>query len=68
MKESLLNILRCPVCKGELNLIQDERCDDAEETTISTEIEKGTLRCSDCEIDYPIEEGIPNMLPQEISC
>jgi len=55
MKRSLMEILRCPKCKGELelNVIQEE-----------DEIEEGTLECGKCDITYPIEEGIPNMIPQ----
>jgi len=57
MKKDLLDILRCPKCKGELGLTIEEGS--------SEEIEEGTLHCKSCEIDYPIEDGIPNMLPPE---
>lgn len=63
MKESLLDILRCPECKGELDLTMDERSENSGDPP--KEIEKGTLHCKDCDIDYSIEDGIPNMLPQE---
>jgi len=53
MKESLLNILRCPECKGELELAVEKK---------NKEIEEGTLHCSKCAIDYPIKDGIPNMI------
>lgn len=56
MKESLLDVLRCPECKGELDLTVEKQ---------DEEIEKGTLHCEECGIDYPIEDGIPNMIPQE---
>ncbi|MEF8874422.1 MAG: Trm112 family protein [Candidatus Thermoplasmatota archaeon] len=36
MKESLLDILRCPECKGELDLTVEKQ---------EEEIEKGTLYC-----------------------
>ncbi len=54
MKHSLMEILRCPKCKGELELkiIREEE-----------EIEEGSLKCSKCNITYPIEDGIPNMIP-----
>ena len=29
------------------------------------EIVTGTLRCIESSVDYPIEDGIPNMLPRE---
>lgn len=51
-----MDILRCPECKGELELEVDSEND---------EIEEGTLSCKKCDIDYPIEEGIPNMLPKD---
>ncbi|MFW6038398.1 MAG: methytransferase partner Trm112 [Candidatus Saliniplasma sp.] len=56
MKRSLLDILRCPECKGELDLSVEKEDD---------EIEEGSLHCKKCKIEYPIEDGIPNMLPQE---
>ncbi|MBS3782496.1 MAG: methytransferase partner Trm112 [Candidatus Thermoplasmatota archaeon] len=62
MKKDLLDILRCPECKGELDLTSTEG--SVEENT-SHEIEEGTLQCKNCGIKYPIEDGIPNMLPPE---
>lgn len=56
MKRSLLDILCCPVCKRDLTLsVTDEN---------EKEIVTGTLRCGACNVDYPITEGIPNLLPQ----
>ncbi len=57
MKPDLLEILRCPVCRGELTLTS-ERQDGSEILT-------GTLACARCRIDYPIEGGIPNLLPPD---
>lgn len=51
-----MKILCCPVCKGEL-LLTVTREDDEE-------VLEGTLRCEACRVDYPISEGIPNLLPQ----
>ncbi len=51
-----MDILRCPECKEELDLSVEEERD---------EIEKGSLHCEKCDVVYPIEDGIPNMLPQE---
>ena len=59
MHDSLLDILCCPVDKAELDLEVDER-DDADE------IITGTLTCTECGEAYPIEEGIPNLLPPEM--
>jgi uncharacterized protein YbaR (Trm112 family) len=52
-----MDILACPVCKGGLELKVEEEGEG--------EVIKGTLRCGKCQHDYPIEEGIPNLLPPE---
>jgi uncharacterized protein YbaR (Trm112 family) len=57
VKADLLEILRCPVCRGELGLVQ-RRTDGAE-------IVEGTLTCPKCGVDYPIEDGIPDLLPPD---
>lgn len=53
-----MEILCCPVCKGDLKLTIAAKQGD--------EIQEGTLRCGHCKFDYPIEEGIPNLLPPEM--
>ena len=58
MKESMMDILCCPMDKGELEL-------DVE-TEDETEIVSGTLTCTECGETYPIEEGVPNMLPPDM--
>ncbi|HUU76040.1 MAG TPA: methytransferase partner Trm112 [Methanoregulaceae archaeon] len=58
MKRSLLPILCCPTCKGDLELrvkMENER-----------EIVEGSLYCSACSVEYPIEDGIPDLLPRAI--
>ena len=57
MKKELMDILVCPVCKGELVLTVTEENEK--------EIVTGSLHCAKCDVNYPIEETIPNMLPQE---
>ncbi len=57
MKRSLMDIIVCPVCKGDLTLTVA-----AEE---GDEIVTGSLHCGKCNVDYPIEESIPNLLPPE---
>ncbi|MEF8832694.1 MAG: methytransferase partner Trm112 [Candidatus Thermoplasmatota archaeon] len=64
MKRDLLDILRCPECKGELELTSPESDGSSDEGS-PQEIEEGTLYCKECDIEYPIDEGIPNMLPPE---
>lgn len=55
MKRSLMDILCCPVCKGDLTLIVDKENEK--------EVLEGELRCAACRAGYPIHEGIPNLLP-----
>ena len=55
MKRSLMDILCCPVCKGDLTLHVDQENEK--------EILEGKLRCAACHVEYPVHEGIPNLLP-----
>jgi uncharacterized protein YbaR (Trm112 family) len=57
MKRDLVDILVCPVCKGELELTVDEEKEE--------EIVAGSLRCRRCNQHYPIEDIIPNLLLPE---
>jgi uncharacterized protein len=57
MKKELMEILACPVCKGELQLTIEEQEGE--------EIITGTLYCAYCQHSYPIEDSIPNLLPPE---
>ncbi len=59
MKRSLVEILACPVCKGELELIVVEEKED--------DIITGSLDCAKCQVKYPITGSIPNLLPQKLS-
>lgn len=56
MKRSLMKILRCPECKGELDLTVEKEDD---------EVEEGKLYCEACDVEYHIEDGIPDMLPKD---
>ena len=53
----MMDIICCPVCKGDLKLKAGNKD--------GTEIISGTLTCRKCDFPYPIEEGIPNLLPPE---
>jgi uncharacterized protein YbaR (Trm112 family) len=57
VRRKLLDILCCPVCKGELTLKVIEENE--------SEIVEGSLWCNACEVEYPIIEGIPNLLPSD---
>ncbi|MDP2952204.1 MAG: methytransferase partner Trm112 [Chloroflexota bacterium] len=58
MKKSLVPILACPVCKSPLKLKIGKEQDG--------EVVSGELLCSRCAEAYPIEGGIPNLLPPEL--
>ena len=55
MRPDLMEILACPVCKGDLTL----KVTREEEG----EIVEGSLHCKSCDETYPIEDSIPNLLP-----
>lgn len=58
MRRDLMDILACPLCKGTLTL-----------TIVVVEADEviiGTLNCAACGEDYPIADGIPNLLPPEM--
>ena len=59
MKKELMDILACPVCKGELELSVEEENEK--------EVVSGTLYCAKCDVHYPIVDTIPNLLPSEQS-
>ena len=55
MRKDLVDILACPVCKGELELsVKEEN---------KKEIVSGSLYCRKCNERYPITDTIPNLLP-----
>lgn len=58
MRHDLMDILVCPLCKGALHL-EVTREEDGE-------IIEGSLTCPACNERYPIEDGIPNMLPPDL--
>ncbi|NYT07024.1 MAG: Trm112 family protein [Methanomicrobiales archaeon] len=57
MKRSILPLLCCPVCKGDLTLTVTAGDDK--------EIREGKLHCPICRVNYPIEDGIPDLLPRQ---
>ncbi|MFB6132180.1 MAG: methytransferase partner Trm112 [Halanaeroarchaeum sp.] len=58
MNEDLLDIICCPLDKAELELDVEDESDG--------EIVEGTLTCTECGEVYPIEDGIPNLLPPDM--
>ncbi|MYK25689.1 MAG: Trm112 family protein [Dehalococcoidia bacterium] len=58
MRPDLMELLACPLCKAELTLtVVDEE---------AGEILSGRLDCAACGETFPIEDGIPNLLPPEL--
>ena len=51
-----MEILCCPVCKGDLELAVDVEKD---------EILEGSLFCKNCNHRYVIQDGIPDLLPPD---
>jgi uncharacterized protein YbaR (Trm112 family) len=51
LNKELLDILACPVCKGDLILIQKDK--------------EEFLKCENCKLLYPIKEDIPILLEDE---
>jgi len=58
MKRQMMDVICCPVCKGDLELKVGKE-DKAE-------ILEGFLTCRKCRFDYPISDGIPNLLPPDL--
>ncbi len=57
MKHELMDILVCPVCKGNLDLTIEKENEN--------EVLEGSLHCDFCKETYIIEDSIPNLLPPE---
>lgn len=49
LSKELLNILACPKCKGDLEYKE----------------EKQVLYCASCKEEYPVTDGIPELLPDK---
>ncbi len=56
MRKDLIAIVCCPEDKAKLTL-------DIKEEDSHGDVVKGSLTCSECGFVYPIEQGIPNLLP-----
>jgi len=55
MYRSIMDIICCPVDKADLELIVIKEDENG--------IVEGKLKCTKCGYLYPIENGIPNLLP-----
>ncbi len=62
INDDLMSILVCPVCKGDLKLI-----DLRGKKRLKKESDwDGKLVCKSCKLTYPIKDGIPILLPPEL--
>ena len=61
MKPHLLEYIRCPACRGRLDLGRPTVLGDEGHA----EVEVGLLTCVLCNTSYPIREGIPRLVPRE---
>lgn len=59
MKLTLLPLLACPVCGGDLRFVSLER------DPRHADPEEGTLACARCGLQYPIRGGIPRLRPPD---
>lgn len=53
MNKSMVDIMCCPACKGDLKL--------SIEAGKGSDIVSGSLYCAHCKVDHRIIEGTPNM-------
>ena len=58
MNKDILKVLASPLCKGDLNL--------EEEQIQEGKILSGYLVCQVCKERYPVIDGIPNLLPPDL--
>ncbi|WGI17569.1 methytransferase partner Trm112 [Methanonatronarchaeum sp. AMET-Sl] len=56
MKKKLLDKIVCPECRNPLQL-KEKKVEDEK-------IIEGKLTCNTCNKNYPIKQGIPNLLPK----
>ena len=66
MRHDLMEIIVCPLCKSDLTLTVAETAAETVADEAAGEIVTGTLACTGCNETYPIEDGIPNLLPPDL--
>ena len=64
MRRDLVEILACPVHKTPLTLAVEE---EGAPLGGEPEVLRGSLHCATCSHDYPIKDGIPNLLPPDFA-
>lgn len=58
MKQTLLDYLRCPLCRHALVIVEPH--------PVTELITEGTLRCSHCQQAFTVHAGIPNMFTPQL--
>lgn len=58
MRTRLLDVLRCPACRGSLSVSENRDATDGD-------IQSGTLRCQGCALEFPIVQGVPRMVLED---
>ena len=60
LTNDMLSILCCPTCRtGELRA-EIEKQD-------GSQIQEGNLICDTCNVSYPVQSGIPDLIPHGVS-
>jgi len=54
MRKDLMDIIVCPACKSQLKLTI--------EAETNNDVETGEMQCVKCSFNYPISDGIPNLI------
>jgi uncharacterized protein YbaR (Trm112 family)/ubiquinone/menaquinone biosynthesis C-methylase UbiE len=62
MKPRLLELLACPLCGGDLDLHGTPAGAGGDD-----EIMQGSLECRSCRSTFPIRDGVPRLLPPDLS-
>lgn len=55
MRPQVLQILRCPSCRGTVELVDTV-------AEVRGEVHAGTLACRECAARYPVRDGVPDLL------
>lgn len=58
MRRRLLEVLRCPACRGGLDLSDPEPADARPDGSVDA----GTLACRGCAARYPVVDGVPRLM------
>ena len=57
MRQEFVSLLACPDCSGKVQFF------DIEDSADDGHVMSGTLQCEECKSEFPIEGGVPRLLP-----